>query len=65
MNSKVNIDAKDVDIHDLIETLLEENRPLIIFFQINKSLGMISTVMITETIREDITDFLNNIPKPQ
>jgi hypothetical protein len=63
--TKVNIDAKEIDLHAFLEELLEENRPIVIFFQIGKSIGMVSTVMIKDNIRKDIKQFLEELPEPQ
>lgn len=65
MNTKgqVQVEAMKIDIHDLVERLIQEGKPLVLFFGVEGTLGMVSTVSICENIKKDIKEFLEELPE--
>jgi hypothetical protein len=55
---------RDVDLGKVVDKLIDDGKTVIVFFQIEDKICMLSTSHIHTLIREDIIDFLNHFPEP-
>jgi len=55
---------QNVDLGDIVDKLIDDNKTVIVFFQVEDKICMLSTSHVHKLIREDIIEFLNHFPEP-
>ena len=55
---------RDVDLGKVVDKLIEDGKTVIVFFQVENKLCMLSTKVVHKMIREDMIEFLNSFPEP-